>query len=158
MTITCASKVSKNCCQTSISVAEIQVLWMLKQFERLHCWFLAVDRQPWIRLQRNGYLLRISTGSSNGITNETGLWKVPQLLTDKQRECQQCSNSWQKNKSHSFCSHVNPLTPNDHYSGCTAPLTSKVAFYIFIQQIKVLNILNIVYTLRFFPFKMQFVS
>ena len=29
----------------------------------------------------------------------------------------------------------NPLTPNDHYSGRTAPLTSKVAFYIFIQQI-----------------------
>jgi len=33
-----------------------------------------------------------------------------------------------------------------------------VAFYIFIQQIQVLNILNTVYTLRFFPFKMHFVS
>ena len=30
---------------------------------------------------------------------------------------------------------VNPLTPNDTYRGRTAPLTSKVAFYIFIQQI-----------------------
>ena len=30
---------------------------------------------------------------------------------------------------------INPLTPNDHYSGRTAPLTSKVAFYILIQQI-----------------------
>jgi len=30
---------------------------------------------------------------------------------------------------------INPLTPNDHYSGRTAPLTSKVSFYIFIQQI-----------------------
>jgi len=29
----------------------------------------------------------------------------------------------------------NILTPNDNYSGRTAPLTSKVAFYIFIQQI-----------------------
>ena len=29
----------------------------------------------------------------------------------------------------------NPLTPNDHYSGRTAQLTSKVTFYIFIQQI-----------------------
>jgi len=28
---------------------------------------------------------------------------------------------------------VNPLTPNDSYRGHTAPLTSKVAFYIFIQ-------------------------
>jgi hypothetical protein len=45
---------------------------------------------------------------------------------------------------------VNPLTPNDTYKGRTAPLTSKVAFYIFIQQIQVLNILNVVYTLCFF--------
>ena len=44
----------------------------------------------------------------------------------------------------------NLLTPNVNYSGRTAPLTSKVAFYIFIQQIYVLNILNMVYTLRFF--------
>jgi len=29
---------------------------------------------------------------------------------------------------------LNPLTPNDHYNGRAAPLTSKVAFYIFIQQ------------------------
>jgi len=27
------------------------------------------------------------------------------------------------------------LTPNVNYSGRTAPLTSKVAFYVFIQQI-----------------------
>jgi len=52
----------------------------------------------------------------------------------------------------------NLLTPNVNYSGRTAPLTSKVAFYIFIQQIRVLNILNMVYTLPFFLFKMQFVS
>ena len=44
---------------------------------------------------------------------------------------------------------INPLTPNDPYSGRTAPLTSKVAFYVFIQQIYVLTILNMVYTLRF---------
>jgi len=31
--------------------------------------------------------------------------------------------------------HVNPLTPNDSHRGRTAPLTSEVAFYIFIQQI-----------------------
>ena len=30
---------------------------------------------------------------------------------------------------------VNPLTPNNPYIGRTAPLTSKVAFYVFIQQI-----------------------
>jgi len=44
---------------------------------------------------------------------------------------------------------INLLTPND-YSGRTAPLTSKVAFYIFIQQIWILNILNMAYTLLFF--------
>jgi len=42
------------------------------------------------------------------------------------------------------------LTPNVNYSRRTAPLTSKFVFYIFIQQIKVLNILNMVYTLGFF--------
>ena len=45
------------------------------------------------------------------------------------------------------------LTPNNHYSGRTAPLTSKAAFYMFTQQIQVLNILNMVYTLRFFSSK-----
>jgi len=48
---------------------------------------------------------------------------------------------------------MNPLTPNDPYRGLTTPLTSKVAFYISIQQIQVLNILNMVYTLRFFSSK-----
>ena len=48
--------------------------------------------------------------------------------------------------------------PNEYYSGRTAPLTSKVSFYTYIQQIQALYILNKVYTLRFFLFKMQFVS
>ena len=30
---------------------------------------------------------------------------------------------------------IKPLTPKDPYRGRTAPLTCKVAFYIFIQQI-----------------------
>jgi len=33
------------------------------------------------------------------------------------------------------CEYINLLTPNVNCSGRTAPLTSKVAFYIFIQQI-----------------------
>jgi len=60
---------------------------------------------------------------------------------------------------HNQRANINPLTPNDPYSCRTAPLTSEVSFYIFIQQIWVLNILNMVYTLLFSPlFKMQFVS
>jgi len=45
---------------------------------------------------------------------------------------------------------ISLLTPNVKYSGRPATLTSKVAFYIFIQQIYVLNVLNMVYTLCFF--------
>ena len=46
---------------------------------------------------------------------------------------------------------VNRLTPNDPYMGRTAPLASKrCIIYIFIQQIQVLNILNMLYTLLFF--------
>jgi len=58
-------------------------------------------------------------------------------------------------EAHYVC---NIMTPNVKYSGRTAPLTSKVVFYIFIQQIYEMNILNMVYILRFFLFKMQFVS
>jgi len=46
--------------------------------------------------------------------------------------------------------YINILKPKVNYSGRTAPLTSKGSFYIFIQQIYVPNILNMVYTLRFF--------
>jgi len=34
-----------------------------------------------------------------------------------------------------YNSKINLLTPNVNYSGRTTPLTSKVAFYIFIQKI-----------------------
>ena len=51
---------------------------------------------------------------------------------------------------------INLLMPNVNYSWRTAPLNSKVAFYIFIQQIYVLNILNMVYILRFFSSKFSF--
>jgi len=65
---------------------------------------------------------------------------------------------WPRRHTHTFKWGVivlafNLLTPNVNYSGRTAPLTSKVAFYIFIQQIYVLSILNMVYTLHFFSSK-----
>ena len=37
--------------------------------------------------------------------------------------------------SYKYKTFLNPSTPNVNYSGRTAQLTSKVAFYIFIQQI-----------------------
>ena len=52
----------------------------------------------------------------------------------------------------------NHLTPNDLFSGRTAPLTSRCCIILFIQQIYVLNILNMLHTLCFFLFKMPFIS
>ena len=52
----------------------------------------------------------------------------------------------------------NHLTPNDHFSGRTAPLTSRCFILLFIQQTYVLNILNMLHTLCFFPLKMPFIS
>ena len=48
---------------------------------------------------------------------------------------------------------VNSLTLNDPHRCRTAPLTSEVAFYIFIQKTHVLNILSMIYILRFFSSK-----
>jgi hypothetical protein len=53
---------------------------------------------------------------------------------------------------------VNNLTPNGLFSGRTAPLTYRCCIFLFIQQIYVLNILNMLHTLRFFLFKMSFIS
>ena len=47
--------------------------------------------------------------------------------------------------------YINHLTPNDHFSGRTAPLTSRCCIFLFIQQIYVLNILNMLNTVCFFP-------
>jgi hypothetical protein len=52
----------------------------------------------------------------------------------------------------------NHLTPNGHFSGPTAPLTYRCCIFLFIQQIYVLNILNMLHTLRFFLFKISFIS
>jgi hypothetical protein len=51
----------------------------------------------------------------------------------------------------------NHLTPNGHFTGRTAPLTYRGCIFLFIQQLYVLNILNILHTLRFFLFKMSFI-
>ena len=53
---------------------------------------------------------------------------------------------------------INPLTPNDHYSGRTAPLTSKrYILYIYSTAIGTEYFKHGIYSV-FFPFKMQFVS
>jgi len=52
----------------------------------------------------------------------------------------------------------NHLTPNDHFSGRTAPLTFRCCIFLFIQHIYILNILNKLHTLCFFLFKMPFIS
>ena len=53
---------------------------------------------------------------------------------------------------------INPLTPNDHYSGRTAPLTSKrCILYIYSTNIGTAHFKHGINS-PFFPFKMQFVS
>jgi len=44
---------------------------------------------------------------------------------------------------------MNHLTPNGHYKGRTAQLTSRCCIYVFIQQIYILNILKMLHNLRF---------
>ena len=53
---------------------------------------------------------------------------------------------------------INHLTPNGHFSGRTAPLTYRCCIFLFIQQIYILNILNMLHNLRFLLFKMSFIS
>ena len=54
----------------------------------------------------------------------------------------------------------NLLKPNDIYICRTAALTSRryILYFIFIQQIHILNILNMLHNLRLFLFKMPFIS
>jgi len=52
----------------------------------------------------------------------------------------------------------NHLTPNGHYMGLTAQINPDAPFYVFIQQIYVLNILKMLHYLRFFLFKLPFIS
>ena len=55
---------------------------------------------------------------------------------------------------------INPLTPNDPYSGRTAPLTSKLCIlYIYSTNTDTEYFKHGIYSPFFFPlFKMQFVS
>ena len=60
--------------------------------------------------------------------------------------------------THQHFSHFNPLMPNDDYSGCTAPLTSKrCIIYIYSTQIGIEYFKHGMYS-PFFLFKMQFLS
>jgi len=54
--------------------------------------------------------------------------------------------------------HLNPLTPNDLYRGRTAPLTSKRCILCIYSTNIGTEYFKHGYTVRFFLFKMQFVS
>jgi hypothetical protein len=53
-----------------------------------------------------------------------------------------------------YAKKINHLTPNGHFCDRTALLTYRCYIFLFIQQIYVLNILNMLHTLRIFLFKM----
>ena len=109
------------------------------------------------------YKRRVSNGKTNRIEF---FWEIITVYPEKHnRYFQELTRTFLQGRRRfpnwgggEFGTHINLLTPNVNYSGRTAPLNSKISFYIFIQQIYVLNLLNMTYTLRFFLFKMQFVS
>jgi len=70
-----------------------------------------------------------------------------------------CNVSLSKeNSERHFTVMLNPLTPNDHYSGRTAPLTSKrCILYIYSTYIGTEYFKHGIYC-SFFLFKMQFAS
>ena len=63
--------------------------------------------------------------------------------------CLLTSGRWLRN----FCSFVNPLTPDDNYSGRTAPLTSKRCILCIYSTNIGTEYFNTLHTLRFFPSK-----
>ena len=90
--------------------------------------------------------------------------KFPEGRTDVHDEVQEEVMTWLKGQEADFYDsaiqklvpRLNHLTPNGHYMGHTAQLTSRCCIlyiYIYIQQIYVLNILNMLHNLRFFPSK-----
>ena len=62
------------------------------------------------------------------VPSKHGEWNSNIAYHPKRPESQKCHIS-------AVITENNPLTPNEQYSGRTAPLTSKVEFYIFIQEI-----------------------
>ena len=68
-------------------------------------------------------------------SNLTCLKGFTVILLAKKVKLQTDENRTDGRSNNSIMSHFNHLKPNDAYRRRTAPLTSKVAFYIFIQQI-----------------------
>jgi hypothetical protein len=84
------------------------------------------------------------------ITLRRSLYRVPlkclgifqeQLLQIKRKvHINMSVNKW-------LLSLINHLTPNGHFSGRTAPQTYRCCIFLFIQQIYILNILNMLHNL-----------
>ena len=66
---------------------------------------------------------------SYGAVTTCNIIRICRLCEKKERSTSQAS------LCKLTCKNINLLTPNVNYSSHTTPLTSKVAFYIFIQQI-----------------------
>ena len=91
----------------------------------------------WLNLENNFKVTPIGVGNMDSFIFFTLVWGADAENNERKL------HKWNEVKL-SFLSRymyflslygINPLTPNDPYSGRTAPLTFKVAFYIFIQQI-----------------------
>jgi hypothetical protein len=90
-------------------------------------------------------------GVSTDQSKVTASWNVPQPKTVRDVGAFLGLSGY-------YRSFINPLTPNDHYSGRTAPLTSKhCILYIYSTNIGTEYFKHGIYS-SFFLFKMQFVS
>jgi len=114
----------------------------------------------------NSPLLEVQPSSSTSslVTKDSMRLKLRKPLTENRtvlsnrtfRHCLRTSKMTPKEGLRN--GQVNLLTPNDDYSGRNAPLTSKCCIlYIYSTNVG-MNNLNMVYILRLFLFKMQFVS
>ena len=114
---------------------------------------------PWC-LDWKGRLNILATSKPRSLSTWYFKWEIPWCLDWKGR-----LNTLATSKPRSLSTwffflwgYINPLTPNDHYSGRTAPLTSKhCILYIYSTNIGTEYFKHGIYS-PFFLFKMQFVS
>ena len=108
----------------------------LRTYSRQHCPNHAVTQRSAAQIEPPGAFLTFNDFPqflllNNGLQTKSTLRDITGLKLQPQHSTTTCK--------------LNPFSP--------ASVTSKRCIYIFIQQIQVLNVLNMVYTLRFFSSK-----
>jgi len=102
------------------------------------------------------FLHAINSDRQTRLLNVLG--QIAMILGDKKHLNVSCANFLNNESTTRSLQDINPLTPNDHYSGRTATLTSKrCILYVYSTNIGIKYFKHGIYS-PFFPFRMQFVS